>query len=335
MARRKPYTRFERRNQLRPPHVRGTGDTVFNGFQCLNPECQEFLFVRKTDITEFFELACPACRHVHKYGDESTFYDYELRDLRDDTTLRTGQFSILHDSYIDEATEFKYCIVCCTLKPLGLFDRHAARRSQRQGECRLCKALYNALKNPTRTTDQHREAAQKRRLYMELTGASKIDSATIYQRFSYRCFKCGQDLSHDIQAQSAPRGGNLDHTLPAKFLWPLTTHNATLLCQRHNAEKAEQWPSTFYTDQELKRLVALTGIPYVTLTAAPHYNPAAIDKLRDPTFVDRLLTKFAAYMNEMITIRNRILNATNFDLFAASLKISKIWIDKADQELHR
>ena len=311
------------------------GDVVFKGFQCLSPECTQYIFVRKSDISEFFEIPCAACGHVHKYGDESAFYDYQLLDLRDDSTLSQGRFSILHDDYINEATEFKYCIVCCTLKPLPLFDRHAARRSQRQGECRLCKAAYNSLKNPTRTVDQHREAAQKRRLYMDLAEAPKIDSRRIYKRFNYRCFKCGQDLSHDIQAQSATRGGNLDHTLPAKFLWPLTTENATLLCQGHNREKAEQWPSTFYTDQELKDLVMLTGITYATLTAAPHYNPVAIDKLNDPDFVDRLLAKYAAYMNEMITIRNRILTAEGFDMFAVSRNLSQTWIEKADQELHR
>ena len=311
------------------------GDVVFKGFQCLRRECREFLFVRKSDISEFFEITCPACGHVHKYGDESRLYDYELRDRRNDSTLTTGQFSILHDDYMAEATEFKYCIVCCTLKPLHLFDRHASRKSQRQGECRLCKAVYNRLKNPTRTTDQHREAAQKRRLYMELTGDSKIDSQTIYERFRYRCFKCGLDLSHDIQAQSAPRAGNLDHTLPAKFLWPLTTDNATLLCQAHNAEKAEQWPSAFYSDEEIKRLVTLTGISYATLTGTPRYNPVAIEKLHDPAFVERLLAKYAAYMAEMITIRNRILVATNFDMFSVSSTLSRTWIEKADQELHR
>ena len=62
----------------------------------------------------------------------------------------------------------------------------------------MCKAVYNALKNPTRTTDQHREAAQKRRLYMDLTGGGKIDSKRIYERFGYQCFKCGEGLDQDI-----------------------------------------------------------------------------------------------------------------------------------------
>ena len=309
------------------------GDVVFKVFQCLNPDCQEFICIRKDEVSEFFEIPCPRCGMIHKYGDETKFYDYQLMNIEENSVLRKGQFAILHDNYVDEAEEFKYCIICCALKPLDHFDRHASRKSKRQGECRLCKALYNELKNPTRTTDQHREAAQKRRLYVELTGGDKIDSTEIYERFSYKCFKCGHDLSQDIQAKSVQRGGNLDHTLPVKFLWPLTNHNATLLCQRHNGEKAEKWPSEFYTNQEIKRLVTLTGIPYDTMAGDPHYNPEAIERLHDPTFVDNLLAKYAAYMDEMIMIRNRILNATSFDMFSVSKTLSKAWIEKADKQM--
>ena len=46
MVRRKPYTKVDKTNQIRAEHVRGMGDTVFKGFQCLNSECQEFIFVR-------------------------------------------------------------------------------------------------------------------------------------------------------------------------------------------------------------------------------------------------------------------------------------------------
>ena len=333
MTRRKAYTKVEKQGQIRPAHVTGMGDVVFKGFQCLNPDCQEFIFVRKEDISEFFEILCPGCAHVHGYGEETKFYDYTLLNMAKNSVVKEGEFSILHDGYVDEAQEFKYCIICCTLKPLDFFDRHSARKSKRQGECRLCKAVYNELKNPTRTTDQHREAAQKRRLYVELTGGKKIDSKTIYERFGYKCFKCGEDLRHDIQAKSVQRGGNLDHTLPAKFLWPMTSHNATLLCRRHNGEKAEKWPSEFYTDQEVRRLVTLTGIPYGTMAGDPQYNPDAIKRLSDPEFVDTLLTKYAAYMDEMITVRNRILNATGFDMFGVSKTLSKAWIHLADERL--
>lgn len=335
MARRKAYTRVKKSDQIRPDHVKGMGDVVFKGFQCLQPSCREFIFIRKDDISEFFEIPCPTCGHLHKYGEETKFFDYKLLNIEENSTIREGEFSILHDDYVDEATEFKYCIVCCALKPLDHFDKHSARKSKRQGECRLCKAIYNNLKNPTRTTDQHREGSQKRRLYVELTSGEKIDSKEIYDRFSYKCFKCGKDLGQDIQGRSIKLGGNLDHTLPAKFLWPLTTENATLLCQRHNGEKAEKWPSEFYTDQEIKRLVTLTGIPYDTLAGKPHYNPEAIERLRDSNFVDALLVKYAAYMDEVITIRNRILLATNFDMFSVSKTLSRSWIEQANSQLGR
>ena len=333
MVRRKAYTKLEKANQIRPDHVIGMGDIVFKGFQCLHPDCKGFIFVRKDEISEFFEILCPSCGHVHKIGEEAKFYDYKLLNTDEHSVIKEGYFSILHDDYVDEAKEFKYCIICCSLKPLEYFDRHTARKSKRQGECRLCKAVYNDLKNPTRTTDQHREAAQKRRLYMELTGGEKIDSKEVYERFGCKCFKCGEDLSQDLQATSVQRGGNLDHTLPVKFLWPLTSYNATLLCQKHNGEKAEKWPSEFYTDPEIKHLVTLTGIPYDTMAGKPHYNPDAVERLRDPQFVDTLLAKFAAYMDEMIMIRNRILNATGLDMFSVSKTLSKSWTEKADKKL--
>ena len=334
MARRKPYTKVIKEDQTRAAHVKGMGDIVFKGFQCLNPDCEEFIFVRKGDISEFFEIECPTCRFTHGYGEESKFYDYELHDLRDNSILQKGTFSISHDAYVDEAKEFKYCIICNTLKPLGLFHQHSARKSGRQGECRLCKKVYNTITNPTRTIDQHREAAQKRRLYMDLADGGKIESRRIYDRFGYKCFKCGKDLSQDIQEQSLQRSGNLDHTLPAKYLWPLTTDNATLLCYQHNGEKSGKWPSEFYTAQELRKLVALTGIQYEILAGAAYYNPAAVSKLHRSEFVDALLAKYAAYMDEIIIIRNRILSAIGFDMFAVSKTLSRSWIDKANEKLN-
>ena len=279
------------------------GDVVFKGFKCLNPNCQNFLFVREEDISEFFEITCDACGFLHKYGDETKLYDYDLKNLADNSVMETGEFAILHDDYIAEAGRYKYCIICCTLKPVEFFDRHSRRQSGRQGECRLCKQVYNSIKNQTRTTDQHREAAQKRRLYVELTGTGKIDSKAIYERYGHKCFMCGKDLSADLQSDATVRGGNLDH-LPAMYLWPLTTANATFLCKEHNAEKAEKWPSEFYNGLKLRELVVKTGIDYETLAGKPHYNPDALTRLRVSEFVETLLHKYAPYLDEIIRLRN-------------------------------
>ena len=330
MPRRKPYTKVVKTNQIRAEHVRGMGDVVFKGFQCLNSECQEFIFIRKDEIRDDFEFVCPTCESVMLSGDETQFYEYKLVDERDDSTTEEGTFAILHDNYIEEAQEYKYCIICNTIKPLGLFDRHKSRKSGRQGECRLCKVVYNSIKNKTRLTDQHREAAQKRRMYLDLSASTRIYSEEIYIRFRYRCFKCNRDLR---KADTNERP--LDHTLPAVFLWPLTTENATLLCQEHNGEKSGKWPSAYYSGNELKALAILTGVEYETLAGPPHYNPEAIKRLKTAEHVNQLLANYAAYMPEIIKLRNRILVHEGFDFFEFSATISPAWVRQADQEYQR
>ncbi len=326
MARRKPYTTVKKENPIRAAHVRGMGDIVFKGFQCLNSECQEFIFVRQDELGDDFELVCPSCKLPMRSGDESQFYEYELIDQRDDSIIEEGTFAILHDDYIAEAQKYKYCIICNTIKPLDLFDHHRSRKSGRQGECRLCKKEYNSIKNKTRLTDQHREAAQKRRMYLDLA-PTKINSEEIYKRFSYRCFKCQKDL-RKADAKERP----LDHTLPLFYLWPLTTKNATLLCREHNSEKSSRWPSTYYSNDELKRLAILTGIQYEILAGPAHYNPTAIKGLKTAEQVDLLLDKYSAYMSEIIDLRNRILESECFDFFTYSQNISPDWISRANQE---
>lgn len=306
------------------------GDVVFKGFHCLDSQCTEFIFVRKDEVVQDFDIVCPSCGTHIRSGEETKFYDYELTDLTTDSVIESGSFAVLHDDYIAEAQEYKYCIVCNTMKPLHFFDRHSRRASGRQGECRLCKAVYNSIKNQTRLTDQHREAAQKRRLYIDLSGSSKINSKLIYERFGFQCFKCGKDLGEADQAER-----NLDHTLPAVYLWPLTTENATLLCREHNAEKSGKWPSEYYSEQELRRLSILTGISYDTLSGSPHYNPEALNRLQDPVHIDNLLSKYAAYMLEIFRLRNRILRSEGFDFFEFSSSISPAWVRMANEDYDR
>jgi len=330
MTRRKPYTKVVKKNRIRADYAKGMGDITFKGFQCLSSECQEFILVRKDKIGDDFEIVCPTCGYAMRSGDETRFFEYEMTDLRDNSIIEDGAFTILHDDYIEESHEYKYCVLCSTIKPLSLFDRHSSRRSGRQSECRLCKAVYNSIKNQTRLTDQHREAAQKRRMYLDLSGGSRIDSQKIHKRFGHKCFKCKRDL-RGVEAKGRP----LDHTLPVSFLWPLTTENATLLCREHNGEKSGKWPSGYYSDKELKKLAVLTGIPYDTLAGSPHFNPDAIEQLKNPDHVDQLFNKYAAYMPEVIKLRNKILEHEGFDFFDHSETISPAWVREANQEYQR
>lgn len=329
MARRTPYTKVNRRNFVQPAHVEGMGDKVFRGFQCLNKDCTNFLFLREDEFSPDFHIECPACQFVMKAGEVVKLYDYDLEDRRDGSIMERGEFEILHDDYLEEAPRFKYCIICGTLKPLEAFDRHSARQSGRQGECNLCKQVYNSIKNQTRLTEQHREASQKRRLYTQFE-TERINIATIYERFDHKCFKCSADLSADLQDRSLTKVGNLDHTLPVFYLWPLNTNNATLLCQDHNGEKAEKWPSQFYNDAEIRRLSRLTGVDYRLMSGHPVFNPDALERLRNAEFVEHLFEKFAAYPDELLRLRNRILRATNFDFLRSSTRISPDWTRQAD-----
>lgn len=328
MARRQSYTAVKRKNFQNPTHVLGMGDRVFRGFQCLNKDCTQFIFLREDTLGADFSVVCESCGYKHAAGDSIKIYDYEL--LRDGARIEEGAFEILHDDYIKSAERLKYCIVCGSLKPLDQFGRHTARSSGRQGECKLCKDVYNSIKNQTRLVEQHREASQKRRLYTHFEEPGKLDIDKIYERFDCRCFRCGVDLSSDLVAEAAQRLGNLDHTLPVLYLWPLTTNNATLLCRSHNGEKAEKWPAVFYTDDQLRRLSALTGIEYRWMSGEPFFNPDAIEWLRNPEFVESLFKKFARYPNELLRLRNRILDKVGFDFLSSAARISPDWRNQAD-----
>lgn len=243
-------------------------------------------------------------------------------------SVSSGEFTIYHEDYINESMQYKYCIICNSLKPLSYFDNHRDRISGHQGECRLCKKLYNEIKNGTRLSDQHRESAQKRRLLLDVSGKPKINSLQIEKRYDNKCFNCGKDLSTETNKLEKP----LDHTLPIYYLWPLSTENATLLCKTCNGNKSGTWPSKFYTDNQLKKLSILTGFEYSLLSGNPQYNPKAIESLHNSAIVDDLLQKHAAHLDEIIKLRNRILKDTGYDFFSVSKIISQKYIDQANKE---
>lgn len=335
LSRRQKYSRLAKLNQVRVTHVSGMGDVAFRGFQCLNPDCTHFITAIDSEVGTDFRITCPECSYLHESGGETKFYDYTL-EIKDEnnnyTAVKSGEFTIYHDDYINEASLYKYCIICNTLKPLSFFDIHSSRKTGRQGECRLCKKSYNEIKNGTRLSDQHREAAQKRRLLLDVSGSPKIDSAAIEKRFEHKCFNCGKDLSQFTDKREKP----LDHTLPVFYLWPLSTQNATLLCKKCNGEKSGKWPSALYqSDRKLKELSVLTGIDYSVLSGEPQFNPEAIQTLKSPEKVNELLVKYANYMGELIVLRNRVLLSTEIDFFMSSSIISQKYIDAADNQLKK
>lgn len=343
MARRSSYSKVNRRNEIDRKKSKRKGDVLFSIFQCLNPKCTNLitiesseLFIDKT-IKHNFDFFCPKCQYHYYYGGTEKFFEYSM-DIKDDsnehqeetiyTTVSSGNFLVKHEIYLKKAKQFKYCVLCSTLQPIENFDNHKNRKSKKQGECNTCKFTYNSIKNKTRISEQFAESAQKRRLYTELSGIDKIYTKIIFDKYDSKCYKCGLDLSDPIKTTA-----HLDHTLPAKYLWPLNTDNATLLCSACNGNKSDTWPGEFYSEKELRGLVVKTGIDYKILSGKPFYNPKAIEKLHQEDVVQSILISYAKHIDEIIKIRNRILSDTNFDFFTSTNGISKEIISKANLKL--
>jgi 5-methylcytosine-specific restriction endonuclease McrA len=287
------------------------GDVLFKGFQCLAPECHAFIFVREDEIGVDFRILCQTCGAELASGGETRFFDYRLVNKETDELIEEGPFVILHDDYLTEARRFKYCLICYTRKPVELFDKHSARSSGYQGECNLCKTIYNGIKNQSRITDQHREAAQRRRIYRQLSAeGGRIDSREIVRKFGGQCFNCGITLT-------IMKGGKqpfqIDHTLPARLLWPATTENATLLCSRCNNEKHDRWPSEFYNTSKLKRLALLTGYEYALLEGLPKINEEAVAAILKDT--DSFLETWIHYPEDIKKVRRLIRDRGGVDIF--------------------
>ena len=311
MARRAPYTKVEKDGQHRPPHVRGKGDIVFRGFQCLQSNCVEFIVIPESQLGPDFEISCPACNYSHTAGGEVKFFDYRLVHRNDRRMIEEGEFVVLHDDYIRESQRFKYCLLCYALKPLDLFGVHNARRSGRQGECRLCKTIYNGIKNQSRITDQHREAAQRRRLYKRLAGETgRVDSREIFEKFGGHCFNCNRQLFYTPAGQQEI---NLDHTLPIRLLWPIHTDNATLLCSNCNNQKHDLWPSEFYSIPKLRSLARLTGYPYDLVSGQPRVNEEAVAEILADA--DSFIEEWIHRPDEIRKVRRMIRGHTEVDIF--------------------
>jgi hypothetical protein len=166
-----------------------------------------------------------------------------------------------------------------------------------QLECRFCKKFaVNAALNPQRTAAQMKEDAARRRAieflldhlyegspqlrYRLRTGRELTDD--VWKRFGGRCFKCGT-------AMASPNDMHLDHTRPLALLWPLDG-TATCLCGTHNSEKRDRPPVAFYTEEELERLAAITGL--------------SLEELRDPSpnveAIEMLLARLDWFFDEFL-----------------------------------
>lgn len=201
---------------------------------------------------------CKSCGFIHSKETDLPFnnWEEEFKNADSVTALRfwEGFFRISTehpDSY------WKQCNVCTRILPFDAFSRHAAWGPlQKQMECRSCKGAINAVLNPKRTKEQLHESSVRRRiadLFIE-TENEIIDFEELFERFGGRCFKTKEVL--DITKRDT---WSIDHILPSRYLYPLRRENAALLSRSANENKRDQWPSSFYTNNELIELARLTG----------------------------------------------------------------------------
>jgi hypothetical protein len=313
MPRRAPYTKVVKENQLRPNRVEGKGDVPYLRFECFNPSCEETLVIAEEECDVGFRIVCPACNYLLFDGGSLHLCDQALVDKGTGVVINSAPFEPTHRAYLDQAERVKYCLNCYTLQPLESFHHHSTRpNTSRQGECRMCKKLYNDLKNPSRLAEQHREAQENRRLLSTLSGEHTLESiGELLDSFDHRCFNCSKAL---LDKPGGDDGYHLDHTLPVSWLWPLN-HGPTVLCRRCNGEKSDRWPSEFYAEPAKRRALATrAGIPIAKLEAKPFFNPDGIDRLRREA--DSIIERWVKYPERLRALRTRIEVATGEDAFA-------------------
>jgi hypothetical protein len=168
-----------------------------------------------------------------------------------------------------------------------------------QLECRFCKKFeVNAAHNPQRTSAQMKEDGARRRalelLLTELYGGSpqlryrhimKSElTDDIWKKFGGKCFKCGEKLE-------SSKHMHLDHTRPLALLYPLDG-TATSLCKVCNSQKNDRPPIEYYSEDELKELSSITGIPMQELhDPSPNMEAIGLLKERLKWFFEEFLDK--------------------------------------------
>lgn len=185
----------------------------------------------------------------------------------------------------DKYNYWKQCNTCGRILPASAFDRHVGWGPlEKQMECRSCKATINTRLNPLRTKQQLHESSSKRRAAeLLLEGENEaVNIGELFERFESRCFKTGVLLNKDDRKSWA-----IDHILPSRWLYPLSSQNAALLSAKANGAKSDKWPSDFYTNEELIRLAQLTG---ADLSLISKNEPILNPKIDVDACVTRLLT---------------------------------------------
>lgn len=232
-------------------------------YKCVN--CKEMNYVRigQQLLTPKEAIGnavwkCEHCGFLHSKESDLPFDNWEQEYNSSDSTTALRFW----EGFFRIATEhpesyWKQCNVCSRILPNQAFSKHSGWGPlEKQMECRSCKGAINAVLNPKRTKEQLHESAVRRRiadLFLEDEN-EPIDFQDLFDKFEGRCFKTKKPL--DINKRET---WTIDHILPSKYLYPLRKENAALLSHSANENKRDQWPSKFYSNNELIELARITG----------------------------------------------------------------------------
>ncbi len=240
---------------------------------CVNCKHMNYVHIGDTLLTpeqalQTQQWECSACGYMHsKDADLPEYWDHWNPELLEQENLTVERF---WQGFFRVATEnpesyWKMCNACGRILPNNAFSKHIGWGPlEKQMECRACKGAINAVLNCQRTPEQLRESSIRRRIADLLVSDynEKIDVKALFERFDGKCFKTGKPL--DINKSGS---WHIDHILPSRYLYPLTTQNAALLCSEANSNKRDRWPSEFYSPQELVRLARITGADLTLLSS--------------------------------------------------------------------
>ncbi|KAF0134460.1 MAG: hypothetical protein FD145_685 [Candidatus Saganbacteria bacterium] len=261
--------------------LKGIGKSVHQawiGFVCLKCKNMNVFPVGLSMLSpqETYEGAqwkCSKCNFVHSKAYDLPFSTWPKEFIKSDSIKAQRFWQAFFRISTEHAESYwKQCNTCERILPFRAFDKHKGWGPlERQMECRSCKGAINAKLNPKRTKQQLFESSVKRRVAdLLLKGVNQsIDIKELFRKFGRKCFKTGKVL--DIKKRST---WAIDHILPSKWLYPLTTENAALLSREANNNKRDKWPNEYYTNNELIDLARITGADLSLLASkTPIINP--------------------------------------------------------------
>lgn len=314
--------------------------TAYFVFQCLKSGCGNFLTIKCEAVDEKKIRAgkliarCSECGFSYSAKGIQNFVEesFQLSPEELDEMLARSNFDIKQAAedylihFFQSQPHWKYCSICETLKPLTSFHKHSRTPTGRQHECSTCKnRVINTILNPLRTIEQLREGAEGRRLYFILMGKEKmkISQDKLLKKFQNKCFRCGVKVNRKTK--------RMDHTLPAKLLWPLGI-GPTVLCKDCNDRKAERWPSEFYSDSELKKLSAKTGIRFSILKGKPHLYPEAVRIVKSEG-IDKVVEQATSRPEYIVRLRKLFQDYEGIDVLDYLQEYDRRDIEKLIEEI--